>query len=333
MTLHPSIIALITGSLFVSYMLLYSSYFGLQILRKWDIKSGSELQLRLERKTYLISTIMAYAFGFQLISLFLFIFTADDLCTLFVGAMCAVGTLNVNQFGYPTLALKVLNFLCAGIWLILNFTDNRAKDYPLIKKKYLVLLLITPLILAETFLQVRYFLALEPNVITSCCGSLFSTETGGAVSQMIVLRSMPMKVVFYSCMALTTGSGAYFCFRGKGGYIFSLLSTTAFFVSIAALITVFSLYFYELPSHRCPFCILQKEYGYVGYPLYISLLGGAVPGLGVGALMPLRTISSLQEVLPLTQRRLAFVSVAFYLFFCAVVTYRMIFSHFIMEGY
>ncbi|TAN40733.1 MAG: hypothetical protein EPN25_06480 [Nitrospirae bacterium] len=333
MTLHPAIIALITGSFFVSYMLLYSSYFGLQILRKWDINSGSELQLRLERKTYLISMIMAYAFGFQLISLFLFIFTADDLCTLFVGAMCAVGTLNVNQFGYPTLALKVLNFLCAGIWLILNFTDNRARDYPLIKTKYLLLLLVTPLILAETFLQARYFLALEPNVITSCCGSLFSTETGGGASQLISFRSIPMKVVFYCSIALTIGSGLFFYLRGKGGYFFSLMSAAAFFVSIAALITVFSLYFYELPSHRCPFCILQKEYGYVGYPLYIALLGGAVPGLGVGALMPLRTISSLKEVLPRIQRRLVMVSVAFYLFFTAIVTYRMIFSHFIMEGY
>ena len=39
---------------------------------------------------------MTYPFGFQLASLFLFIYTADHLHPLFVGAMCAAGTLYVN---------------------------------------------------------------------------------------------------------------------------------------------------------------------------------------------------------------------------------------------
>lgn len=51
-------------------MLVYAAYFALQIVRKWDITSGSEVQLDLERKTYLISTIMSYLLGFQLLSLF-----------------------------------------------------------------------------------------------------------------------------------------------------------------------------------------------------------------------------------------------------------------------
>jgi len=87
-------------------MVLYSARHGVQILRRWDLRSGSELQLLLERKTYLVSTLLAYAFAFQLGSLFLFIYTADHLHTLFVGAMCAAGSLYVNPFGYPTLFLR-----------------------------------------------------------------------------------------------------------------------------------------------------------------------------------------------------------------------------------
>jgi hypothetical protein len=145
--LDPPILALLLGSILISYLVLYSTAFGVQIIRNWDIRSGSELQLSLERKTYLISTIISYAFGFQLLSLFLFIYTTDDLCRLFVGAMCAVGTLNVNAYGYPALILKIINFLLAGTWLILNYADNRAFDYPLIKKKYIFLLIIAPFIL------------------------------------------------------------------------------------------------------------------------------------------------------------------------------------------
>ena len=40
--------------------------------------------------------------------------------------MCAAGTLYVNDYGYPALILKVANFLLAGFWLILNYTDNGA---------------------------------------------------------------------------------------------------------------------------------------------------------------------------------------------------------------
>ena len=82
----------------------------------------------------------------------------------------------MNIYGYPAFILKLGNFILAGLWLILNHADNRAYDYPLIRKKYLLLLFVTPFVIAETFLQIRYILELEAKVITSCCGSLFSKE-------------------------------------------------------------------------------------------------------------------------------------------------------------
>ena len=145
MIFHPGILALLLGSVLTSSMLCYCAYEGVRIIRNWDIRSGSERQLELERRTYLISTVMSYALGFQLLSLFLFIYTADTLSPLFVGAMCAAGSLKVNGFGYPALILKIVNFLLAGVWLIVNFTDNKARDYPLIRIKYWLLLFITPL--------------------------------------------------------------------------------------------------------------------------------------------------------------------------------------------
>ena len=117
----PAILALFTGSLLISGMLLFSAYYAVQILQKWDMRSGSDTQLNLERRTYLISSLMAYALAFQLASFFLFIYTADNLHTFFTGAMCAAGSLNANRWGYPTIILKIINFLLAGVWLIVNF--------------------------------------------------------------------------------------------------------------------------------------------------------------------------------------------------------------------
>jgi hypothetical protein len=333
MIFHPSVIALYVASLLISFMICYSAYYALQILRKWDIHSGSELQLVLERRTYLIATILTYLFIFQLISLFLYVYTADHLHVLFVGAMCAAGTLYVNAFGYPTLILKIVNFLLAGVWLILNYVDNKAYDYPLIKRKYFLLLIMAPFLLAEAFLQTDYFLRLRPDVITSCCGTLFSTENTNITAELFKLPTIPNKIAFYLCIASTVVSGIYFYRKGKGGYVFSSLSIITFLVSIISVISFISLYFYELPTHHCPFCILQREYGYIGYPLYLTLFGSVVFGIGTGAVMPFRNVKSLSTILPSIQRRMTFWSVILLLTFSAVVTYQIVFSDFILEGY
>jgi len=377
MIMHPAIIALFVGSLLVSCMVLYSARYGIAILTHWNLQSGSELQLELEKKTYLVSTIMVYAFAFQLFSLFLFIFTADKLNTLFTGAMCAAGTLNVNGFGYPALSLKIINFVLGGTWLVMNYADNKAFDYPLIRRKYLFLIVIAPFVIAETLVQGAYFLNLKPHVITSCCGSLFSPEGDGVRGGMAALPSVPMRIIFYLSIGFTLLAGSYFYYWGLrrplcrqkspeppapasrkcrvpivhrwvararrahsinscGGYIgflFALASVFTFAVSVASLISFISCYFYELPTHRCPFCILQREYRYIGYLLYIILLVGVVGGTGVGALMPFRGVESLKQIVPLIQKRLTIMSMASYLLFTMIVTFVMVFTDFRLDGY
>jgi hypothetical protein len=332
MIFHPAIIALYTASLLIGFMIVYSAFYGIRIQRKWDIRRGSDLQLVLERRTYLISTILTYVFAFELVSFFLYIYTADHLHTLFVGAMCAAGTLKVNGYGYPALILKMVNFMLAGLWLIMNYADNRAYDYPLIKKKYLLLLLITPLVLAEVFLQTRYFLLLRPNIITSCCGTLFSSGSDTLAGDIATLPPVPMEVGFYLSMAANVAAGFHFYLKNRGGYLFGGLSALHFVISVTAVLSFISPYFYELPTHHCPFCILQREYGYIGYPLYGALFGSAVTGMGVGMLMPFRNIKSLKETLPSFQKKLALVSLILALIFVAVVTYRMVFTDFVLQS-
>ncbi|MFZ1804553.1 MAG: hypothetical protein WAU05_11565, partial [Nitrospira sp.] len=295
MILHPAVIANVVASLIISGVLIYAGYYGVQILRKWDLQSGHEGQLILERRTYLISTILTFVFGLELMSLFLYVFTANNLCPLFVGAMCAAGTLNVNPYGYPTLVLKIVSFLLAGLWLVLNHADNQAYDYPLIRKKYFLLATIVPFSVGETTLQGAFFLNLKANVITSCCGSLFSSEqVKGVGSELAALPIVPMMWIFYLGMGVTMLIGVYFYLRGKGGYLYSVLTLAMFGVSLASIISFISVYIYELPTHHCPFCIVMEEYGYIGYLLYLPLFAAAVTGTGIGVLLPFRGVESLR---------------------------------------
>jgi len=332
MTLHPAVLALLASSLTVSAMVLYAGWYGMAVRAKWDINSGSEVQVGLERRTYLVSTILGYALVFQLLSLFLFIYTADDLHKLFTGAMCAAGTLNVNGFGYPVLILKVVNFILAGVWLIINHVDTRGYDYPLIRVKYALLGLLAPLVLLETLLMFGFFSGLRPDVITSCCGSLFSSDRPGIAGDLASLPYTIVRPVFFASIAATTVSGLLFYLKGRGAYLFSAVSGTTFLVASASLVSFICLYYYELPTHHCPFCILQGEYGHAGYALYASLLAGAVSGAGVGALAPFRDRASLKAVISGVQRRLAVVAVVMYLLFTALVSYRMLVSSFRLGG-
>jgi len=333
MTFHPGILALLLGSILTTSMLCYAAYEGVQIIRNWDISSGSERQLALERKTYLVSAIISYVLGFQLLSLFLFIYTADTISPLFIGAMCAAGSLNVNEFGYPALILKIVGFLLSGLWLIVNMTDNKAYDYPLIRTKYWLLLFIAPFLISETIAQGGYLLSLKPNIITSCCGTLFTAEAETVISDLLALPRAFSETIFFISAPIHMALGAYAYLKTKGVYLFSIASLTHFLISIVALISFISIYFYELPTHHCPFCILQPEYAYAGYVLYSALLAGAVSGMGTGILMPFRKIESLQSVVPPIQKKLTMISILSNITFIVIAGSGILFSNLSMAAY
>jgi len=333
MILHPGALALLLGSTLTSAMLGYSAWQGLRIIRHWDLHSGSERQLELERRTYLVSTIMAYALGFQILSLVMLISVADTLSPLFVGAMCAAGSLRVNGFGYPTLILKMVSCLLAGLWLIINATDNRAHDYPLIRTKYGLLLFLAPVIIAETVLQASYLLSLRPNIITSCCAILFSADTNPVISDLLSLPRSVSQSAFFISAAVTIALGLSVYLRGRGALLFSLASLSHFLITLVALISFISMYIYELPSHHCPFCILHPEYHSIGYPLYGAMLVSAIFGTGTGVIHPFRTIASLQEIIPDMQKRLALVAIIATLTLVLIAGSALLSSNLTMAAY
>jgi len=163
--LHPGILALIGGSSLVLAMTLYAAALGLRVLARWDYDSHAEGQLALERRTYLISTIVNYALGFQILSSLLFIFTLDDIHGLFTGAMCATGSLNANPIGWSALLASLVTLLACGIWVVLNQIDQGSEDYPLVRLKYGALLLVAPLLGLTLGLQIAYFRGLRPEII------------------------------------------------------------------------------------------------------------------------------------------------------------------------
>ncbi len=308
MIFQPAIIALLLASLVSVAMLLAAAPFAVQVIRHWDIGSGSERQLRLERRTYLFSTLTVFVMATQLAALLLFVFNADKMSEMFVGAMCAVGTLNVNPFGFPALVAQMAVFFLAAAWLAINHVDTRAPDYPLVRIKYAALLALLPAVALVLGLQLAYFLDLKANVITSCCGSLFSEDTKGLSGDLAALPPVPAMAIFYIGMGTAIALAAWHGLRRNAGYLVALASSVAFVVAIAGILAFVSLYLYEHPHHHCPFCILKPEYGHQGYLLYVPLFVATAAGIGAGAIQPFRGVASLRDIVPNVSARLATVA-------------------------
>lgn len=332
MLLNPAILALFMVSAVISLMLLLAAGFSIQVLKHWDINSGSELQLRLERRTYLISTLLAWAFASELISLILFIYNAESMSGQFVGAMCATGVLNVNVWGWPTLFLKIAIFFSGAIWLALNYLDNKGYDYPLVRIKYLLLLLILPLVATEFYVQARHFLEMDPDVITSCCGSLFSADAKGVAAEVSSLSPGVAIAVLYGSGLMLMLSGTWTLLRKSGGLFFALSSIAAFIAAMMSIISYISLYIYEHPHHHCPFCILKSGHDYAGYTLYVPLFIATSMALAAGAISHWKKIPSLGSVVDTYAPKLTYIALSLFTIFYAIATYWVLQSNLKMES-
>lgn len=335
MLLHPGILALITGSGITAAVLLFAAVLALRILYSWNILDSSERQISLEKKTYLVSTLVKYGLMFEVASLFLFIYTADDIHNLLVGAMCATGSLNANPYGFPALYSRIAVVFLASAWLAINHIDNMATDYPLTRKKYALLIFILPFMFAGYFMQIKYFLEIDPNVITSCCGVLFSEGGSGAGSSLASLPVRQTRSVFYivSALMIFTALLTARYYRKFPAFLLSLISAAFLMVSAASIISFISLYFYQLPSHHCPFDILQSGYYYAGYPLYVSLFCAAFFGLMTGVTGQLEKISSLAAIMPAIRKKWALTAAVSALVFVIITLIPIIFTPFTLEGY
>ncbi len=309
MIFQPAALALLFAASLNALLLAGAGAFALGLLRHWNPASGSERQIALERRTYLVSTLVGLFLVMGLPALALFVQTADAMAPFFTGAMCAVGSLKVNAWGLPALYAMLAGFFTAAAWLVLNHLDSRGWDTPLIRSKYRLLLLLAPLALAQALLLWLYFLELRPEVITSCCGSLFGPAASGVGAELAALPVDFAAPGFIAALLATLAAGAAFLASGRFGRAFGVLAALNLPVSLAAVVAFIAPYIYEQPNHHCPFCLLQAEHGHAGWVLYPLLFLGTAAGIGAGLAAAVRA-DSLKGEAPRVAARLAWLALA-----------------------
>lgn len=308
----PAVIVLDLGAVLAATAAIFMAVFALQILRHWRLGSGSERQRALERKTDLAAAAFVWVLCYEILSLFLFVRAADGFHRVLTGAMCAAGSLNANPFGYPALVVKLTAALLSGLWLILHHADQQTPEYPLLTRKYRLALVLSLLILTEAGLMIAYFAHLSPKLITSCCNVQFGTGGWNEAAPLLTISPGVHRWLLFGggMIALAVGIAAN---RARKGYgLYACLCTAYFPVAVLSMIGFVSPYIYELPTHRCPFCMLQPEYHFIGYGLYALIFSAAVSGMGAAVIRPPRPSGDYAARLPRLRKKLCFWSVIGY---------------------
>ncbi|WP_373034229.1 hypothetical protein, partial [Sulfurovum sp.] len=175
--------------------------------------------------------------------------------------------------GLYLLILKLLILFLLTLWLYIHFYDMHTKNHKWFKQKSWLFSFIFVFIALELGLDFSYFSNIDTHLPVNCCSALFG-QLEGANPLPFGLNISLLLVLFYLLYFLVV-------LTLKSGYTVLYIATNILFVYIAyyAVVYFFGTYIYQLPTHKCPFCMLQAEYAYVGYLLWASLFMGTYMGL------------------------------------------------------
>ncbi len=253
----------------ILYILLFVAFLStLGLLKRWNFDAFTTEQFTLENRSYLVMTIIFFVMLLKVILLPYFVYTIDNLSDLIPGAMCGAGVVKANEYGNPLLSLKIIILFLSGLWLSINSIDLKEKSYPYLKLKSWFFVLIFVFLSTEYILDILYFTHIETTNPVSCCSVIFG-QTGGANGLPFGLDISKLLILFYLLFALvilTTVSEMA---------VMSIIASLLFgVIAYYSVVYFFGTYIYELPTHLCPFCMLQDHYFYVGYLLWGLLMLG-----------------------------------------------------------
>lgn len=244
----------------ILFVLFTIAFFATIPFLKQEYKYSTKFAYSLQKKSHLIATIVSLTLFFKIFLLPFFIYNLDKLSLFVPGAMCAAGVVSADKYGNPLVVLKILIVFLLMLYGVFYKESQRVKALYLSSTRHILYIVLYILLVAEMVLSYLYYKGIPFNETVSCCSSLYkSTNTQNFSSYFIVW-------IFYALYGMIV----FFTLQRRRVFV-AFLSVVFLYFSYESITYFFSSYIYELPSHKCPYCILQSDYDYVGYFIYSSL--------------------------------------------------------------
>ncbi len=277
MLLTPEVLTINILNLLFLIFASIAFYYSVKIVLKYDFDATTTLQYNLEKQSYLVAIIIKFIFYIKVLLFVFFIFTLDNISNILPGAMCGAGVVNATGYGTYLLILKIINLYIFAYWLVLNNEDMKSEKQIYLKLKFKVYIFAYFLLMLEIGLESMMFFSIDTKSVVDCCGAIFSTTDGTYMAHLLNINPIVLLSSFYAVFVFII-----IAYIIKNRYLFSLMNLLFAIIALVSLIAFFGTYIYELPTHHCPFCLLQKDYSYVGYFLYIFLFIGTFYGIVLG---------------------------------------------------
>ncbi|MFT7003835.1 MAG: hypothetical protein ACJAWW_001187 [Sulfurimonas sp.] len=254
----------------ILFLLMFISELSvLKVLKSWNFSATTTKQYSLEKRNYLINTIIYFAVTVKIVMFVFFIKSLDSLSHLVPGAMCTTGVIGANAYGNVLLLFKIFILFLLGIWIVINKLDLQSKVFPYIREKYYLFSFIFVLLCIEFVLQILFFTNIPLSVPVFCCSTVFQLD-----NLPFELDLLGLMIIFYLLYIIILVSSVF-----KNNILSFFANVLFLFTSYYSVTYFFGTYIYEMPTHKCPYCMLQKEYFYVGYFIWFSLFLGVFFGI------------------------------------------------------
>jgi hypothetical protein len=262
-------------------LLLRASITAVRVLRSFDLMRASEGQLALERQLLLAGTMLRFAIATTLAGALLSFLLADRLYVQIQGAMCGYGVISATEYGRVSVVATCVAALGA---LTVNQVLAYDSQQPTLRLGRVVsfsILALLPLVVLEAALTAMHLAELDLSVITTCC----SVESEQVVRGINGAERSVTKAWLLPTIALVFGSVLPFVASWRLRDLWVKAQGPLALVSGAAAVAAFVLltapHVFEVPDHRCPFCLFRADAYFLGYPLLTITLFGVARLLGL----------------------------------------------------
>ena len=230
-----------------------------RVSRRWD-RADEEERYELEKEFYVAYAVVCIVLAIRIFSVPLYFWVMQTLAPTIPGAMCLWGIFNaLPELCWSTLTLKFgLPVLYFG-WLILARINNSCKRNPLMKNLMSLYVLLSPLLMIDSLVDLTVFSRLNPMQVVCCTSAIdvwqrpVPSLIAGISGQLVLLLIFLALCLVYASFSFASQSSSAFEWPSR------IASLALLPVSILATTEVLTPWILKLPLHHCPFCLLYRK--------------------------------------------------------------------------